>query len=70
MHTFTDWELRQLLEDTLEDAWYTYLENRAAHPRKDRAVAWMEARSQAIDTTMEARWMESTRPATLHPEER
>lgn len=64
-HTLDDWELRQLLEDTLTDAWHTYLERRRGRNAKpqDREVSWQDAAHEAIDAAMQARWYDSTRPA-------
>jgi hypothetical protein len=65
MHTFDDWELRQLLEDTLEDAKLRYLHKRAAHraaTRLDPSRAWWEATQEAIHTALNARWHDATRP--------
>lgn len=66
MHTFEDWELRQLLEDVLDDAKHHFVKNRAyyawPHAQTDLSRCWWEAAREAIDAAMAARWHSSTRP--------
>lgn len=77
-HTFDDWELRQLLEDTLDEARQHYRALRAQrkverrYPWKSpeaKADDWAKAVRHAVDAEMQSRWYESTRPTTTQTHE-
>ena len=67
MHTFTDWELRQLLEDTLTAAYGEYRAMRACVDKTrglhGKRQDWLLAAIRATEQAMETLWFDRTRPA-------
>jgi hypothetical protein len=67
MHTFDDWELRQLLEDTLETAWRDYRGIRASADKtrgaQGKSQDWHFAAGEAVKKAMDGLWFDRTRPA-------
>lgn len=66
-YTFTEYELRQLLDDTLTEARLVYLKRRSAVTKQrgpdGKSHDWFVASEDALRQALESVWFDSTRSA-------